>query len=187
MKLFRSGSYATVVSTAALVVALGGTSYAAAKITGADIKDGSIANKDISPAARIVAKSTHNDNPTALTGTTKSVLSLNLKKGSYVVNSKATALGSSASSYASCFLVAPNGTTVDTSWWYAGSGVTGYGTVADQAVLSVGSTGTLQLRCYGGAANLYYKQLTAVKVASITNLTGADVAKSAQHVVVPGR
>jgi hypothetical protein len=179
MKLFRSGSYATVASTAALVVALGGTSYAAVQITSGDIKDGTIQTQDLNQGARVIAKSVHNDNPTAMTGgTTKTVLSMNLKRGKYVVNSKVTALGGGASSYASCFLVSPNGTTIDTSWWYAGSGVTGYGTLADQAVLNVGNTGTLQLRCFGDASNAYYKQLTAVKVASVSNLTGGDVSKA---------
>jgi hypothetical protein len=178
MKLFTQGRYATVASTAALVVALGGTSYAAAQITSADIKDGTIQTQDFNSSAKIVAKSVHNDNATVM-GSTKTVLSLNLTPGKYVVNSKASALGSGGSSYASCFLVSPNGTTIDTSWWYAGSGIDGYGTLADQAVLSIGSTGTLQLRCFGGSSNLYYKQLTAVKVASVTNLTGGDVSKTA--------
>jgi hypothetical protein len=186
MKLFTQGRYATIASTAALVVALGGTSYAAAQITSGDIKDGTIQTRDVNPNSRVIAKNVHNNNGTVMTGSTKTVLSLNLKPGKYAVNSKASSLGGSAGSYTSCFLVHPNGTTVDTSWWYAGSTVSGYGTLADQAVLSVGSTGTLQLRCYGFGSTLYYKQLTAVKVASITNLTGVDVAKApAQHDLAP--
>ncbi len=53
MKLFTHTPYATVASTAALVLALGGTSYAAVKITGADIADGSVTTKDVktSPSA----------------------------------------------------------------------------------------------------------------------------------------
>jgi hypothetical protein len=47
MSLFSQGRYATVVSTAALVVALGGTSYAAVAITGADIKDGTVTTADV--------------------------------------------------------------------------------------------------------------------------------------------
>jgi hypothetical protein len=178
MKLFTQGRYATIASTAALVVALGGTSYAAAQITSGDIKDGTIQNRDVSPAARVVAKNIHNDNGTVMDGSTKTVLAMNLHRGKYVVNSKATALGSANGSYVGCFLVAPNGTTVDNAWWWAGSGETGYGTVSDQAVLSVGSTGTLQLRCSGGNSTVYYKELTAVRVASIANLTGSDVAKA---------
>ena len=40
-------SYASVVSTMALFVALGGTSYAAVAITGRDVKDGSLTGSDL--------------------------------------------------------------------------------------------------------------------------------------------
>jgi hypothetical protein len=181
MKLFTQGRYATVASTAALVVALGGTSYAAAQITSSDIKDGTIQTRDLDSHARIIAKSVHNDNGTAM-GSTKTVLSLNLKPGKYVVESKAVAESGTNSGYASCFLVSPGGATLDTSWWYGGAGY-GYSTLADQAVLSVGTTGTVELRCYGYGTTLAFKKLTAVKVAAVSNLTGTDVSKvSASHV-----
>lgn len=47
MSLFSSARYANVVATLALVVAVGGTSYAAATITGKDVKDGSLTGKDL--------------------------------------------------------------------------------------------------------------------------------------------
>jgi hypothetical protein len=47
VKLFSQGRYATITSTLALVVALGGTSYAAVAITGADIKNGTVTTADI--------------------------------------------------------------------------------------------------------------------------------------------
>jgi len=47
MRLFRSTSYANVTATAALVIALGGTSYAAAMISGADIKNNTVTSADI--------------------------------------------------------------------------------------------------------------------------------------------
>ena len=47
MRIFSSGRYAVVTSTLALVIALGGTSYAAVKITGKDIVDGTVATEDI--------------------------------------------------------------------------------------------------------------------------------------------
>jgi hypothetical protein len=47
MEIFAQGRYATVASTLALVVALGGTSYAAVIVTGADIKDGTVSTKDV--------------------------------------------------------------------------------------------------------------------------------------------
>ncbi|WP_309650646.1 hypothetical protein [Nocardioides sp.] len=40
-------TYSGVVSTVALVVALSGTAYAAATITGADVKDGTLAGRDV--------------------------------------------------------------------------------------------------------------------------------------------
>lgn len=177
MKLFRSGSYAAVASTAALVVALGGTSYAAVQITSGDIKDGTIQTKDISPDARITAKSVHNDNGTAMTGTTKAVLSLNLKKGTYFLDAKSVAESGTNGSYASCSLVSPTSTTLDTAWWYGGAGF-GYGTLADQAVVHLGNAGTVQLRCFGNTSTLAFKRMTAVRIASVSDLTGSDVAKS---------
>lgn len=48
MKRIRSNlSYANVMSTVAVFVALGGSSYAALTITGRDIKDGSLTHRDI--------------------------------------------------------------------------------------------------------------------------------------------
>jgi hypothetical protein len=47
MRIFSGTRYSVVTSTLALVVALGGTSYAAVKITGDDIKDGTITTADI--------------------------------------------------------------------------------------------------------------------------------------------
>ncbi len=47
MKLLTHTRYATVASTAALVIALGGTSYAAVKITGSNIADGTVTTKDV--------------------------------------------------------------------------------------------------------------------------------------------
>ncbi len=47
MKQLTQTRYATVASTAALVIALGGTSYAAVLVTGADIKNGTVQSKDV--------------------------------------------------------------------------------------------------------------------------------------------
>ncbi len=43
----RRPTYANVVATLALVVALGGTSYAAVQVTGKDVKNGSLSGKDV--------------------------------------------------------------------------------------------------------------------------------------------
>lgn len=179
MKLFASSRYAAVASTAALVVALGGTSYAASQITSSDIKDGTIQAKDLSKPAKIAAKSVHNDNGTTMGGTTKTVLSVNVKPGKYVVDAKSVAFYSNTGGYASCAIIAPNGNTVDTSWWYAGSGGQGYGTLANQAVFSTGSTGTVQLNCFGSNSTLYYKKLTVMNVHTLADLAGPNVSKTA--------
>jgi hypothetical protein len=179
MKLFNSGRYAAIASTAALVVALGGTSYAAAQITSGDIKDGTIATKDLAKKTKIGVKSAHNDNGTSMDGTTKTVLSVNVKPGKYVVDAKAVAFYTANGAYASCAIIAPNGNTVDTSWWYAGSAGQGYGTLANQAVFSTSSTGTVQLNCYGGSSTLYYKKLTVMNVHTLADLTGPNVSKAA--------
>lgn len=47
MKLVTQGRYATIASSLALVVALGGTSYAAVVITGHDIKNGTVTTADV--------------------------------------------------------------------------------------------------------------------------------------------
>ncbi len=180
MKIISANRYATVASTAALVVALGGTSYAAAQITSSDIKDHTIQVKDIATKAQVTAKSVHNDSGTAMTGATKTVLQLNLPAGKYVVNAKAVAESGTNGAYASCFLVAPNGNTLDTSWWFGGA-TYGYGTLSNQAVISLGGTATVQLRCFGSSSGVYEKHLTALRVASFSNLTGPDVAKVPEH------
>jgi hypothetical protein len=43
----RHLSYANVMATAAVFIALGGSSYAALKITGADVRNGSLSNRDL--------------------------------------------------------------------------------------------------------------------------------------------
>lgn len=174
MKLFRSGSYATVASTAALVVALGGTSYAAAQMTGADIKDGTIQTQDLNPSARTLVKQVHNDTYTAL-GSTKTVLSMNLKPGSYLLGAK-TNIYVSSGGYGECWLTGPTGTTLDYAWYYTPSS-SGDGEVVNSAVVSLNNTGTIQLNCYGSNADADAKVLTATRVASVSDLTGPSVSK----------
>lgn len=55
-RTFRTTRYANVTATLALFVALGGTSYAAVTITGADIEDASIKSADLAQAAVTSAK-----------------------------------------------------------------------------------------------------------------------------------
>ena len=49
--LRRRLSYANVIATLALFIALGGSSYAAIKVTGANVKDGSLTGKDVRDAS----------------------------------------------------------------------------------------------------------------------------------------
>ena len=185
MKLFTSSRYAAVASTAALVVALGGTSYAASQIGGNDIRNGSVGKADLAKSAQVTVKQIRNDNGTAMDGNTKTVLSVNVKKGSYLLTSKVNVYASS-NGYAECWLTAPNGTTLDYGYFYAPS--SGYGQVTNTSVISPGHTGTIQLNCVGSSSSLDGKKLIVTKVASVSNLIGANVSKSAPHrQVTPGR
>ena len=47
MRMFSSGRYAAVTSTLALVVSLGGVSYAAVVVTGDNIQVGTVTTKDV--------------------------------------------------------------------------------------------------------------------------------------------
>src|SRR5690242_6305020 len=157
MKLFTSGRYATVASTFALVVALGGTSYAAAQITSNNIKDGTIQTKDLSLGARTQVHQVHNDNGTTMDGSAKTVLSIHLKPGTFALSSKVQALYNSTSPFVNCSLVGPGGS-LDTAYWYD-SGIAGYGEVVNQAVFSTTSATNVQLNCSGSNASVYYKKL----------------------------
>ena len=94
-------------------------------------------------------KSVHNDNGTSMDGSTKTVLSINVKPGKYVVNAKAVAFYANTGAYAElrdhrAERQHPRHVLVVRR--RAGQG---YGTLANQAVFSVGSTGTVQLNCFG--------------------------------------
>jgi hypothetical protein len=185
MRFFRRGSYATVASTAALVVALGGTSYAAVQITSADIKDGTIQTKDVNPSARTTVKQIRNDNATAMDGSTKTVLTTNVGPGHYLVSSKVLGAYTTTSPFVECWLTGPGGATLDINYWYL-PGAAGYGGITNQAVFSTTSATTVQLNCAGSNANVYYKKMDITRVASVADLTGANVAKAPlTHPLVP--
>jgi hypothetical protein len=177
MKVFRSGSYAMVASTAALVVALGGTSYAAAQITSSDIKDGTIQTKDVNPTARTTVKQVRNDNTTTMDSTTKTVLTANVGAGSFLVTSKVAAYSTTTSPYVDCWLTGPGGNTLDYSEWYL-SGQEGYATISNQGVFTTNNATTVQLNCYGYNSAVYSKKLDITRVASVADLTGANVSKA---------
>jgi hypothetical protein len=169
MKLFRSGSYAAVASTAALVVALGGTSYAAGQMTSS--ADG--ASKATVPAAKQV----FNNNGTAVTNSAKTVLTMHLTPGNWMVFSKATAYYSGSSPYVYCELTGPGGNTVDSGAWYDPN--YGYSNVANQAAFHLKHNVTVQLNCSGQNVSLYNKKIDAFQVPSLSNVLGSNVSKVA--------
>jgi len=177
MKLFTSSRYAAVASTAALVVALGGTSYAAAQITSSDIKDGTIQTRDLSVGARAQVHQVHNDNGTLMDGSDKTVLSIHVGKGSFALTSKVQAFYNAASPFVNCSLVGPSGT-LDTAYWYAG-GIAAYGEVVNQAVVKTTSPTNIQLNCNGSSASIYDKKLQAIRVAVSSDSLAPNVAKTA--------
>jgi hypothetical protein len=181
MKLFTTGRYASIASTAALVVALGGTSYAASQISGHDIVNGSVGKADLARSAQTTVKEIHNDTYTGLDGSTKTVLSLNLKPGNYLLGGKVN-IYSNSGGYGYCWLQGPGGATLD--YGYSYSSGDGDGEVVTTSVVRVAHTGTVQLNCEGSGASADEKKLTATQVASVVNLTGANVAKvAAPHTV----
>lgn len=226
MKLFRPTSYANVASTAALVLALGGTSYAAVAITGADIKNGTVTTQDLKndnvgsvdirngtltlsdisatataalqgatgpagpagpagptgatgpqgPIGPSNAYSVYNDNPTVM-GVSKMVLALNVPAGAYVVNSKAYAVRTTTTgtSYARCVLA--GGGSEDQVGQDMPEISFAYGSLANQMVFESASPATVTLTCNGTQANLSWKKITAIKVGTLSNVAGANVAK----------
>jgi hypothetical protein len=224
MKLFTSGRYAAVASTLALVVAVGGTSYAAVKITGAsiqnntvttkDIKDKTLKVKDLSPGAKSTLKgatgpagpagatgatgqpgangaqgpvgpsnvySVWNDSSTVLGGS-KTVLSQSLQPGAYWVSSKVWAYSTSTvTPYMHCTLsaqaIASDQTGVDLPTTFLGT----WGNVSNQIVFTAAAPVNVTLSCYGFNANAVWKKMTAVKVGTVTNVAGPNVAKPAEE------
>jgi hypothetical protein len=195
MKLFTQGRYAAVASTAALVVALGGTSYAAGLITGQDIKNGTVTGADIHDHSLQVADlskaakndltahvhSTFNDADTAMTTATKTVLTLAVPKGSYLAYSKAWAVRNGAAgtnSWARCHLNAP-GATDGVAADLPDDGFSE--SLANQVVFTTPHAAAITMTCEGTTnALVRWKKITAVRLASVVNTPGANVARTAR-------
>jgi hypothetical protein len=200
VKIFTQGRYATVASTTALVVALGGTSYAAIKITGHDIKNGTVSTKDVknhnlrlkdfSSSAKAGLHgatgpagpqgiqgasgpsnvySVHNDDGTALTSSSKTVLSQPVPAGSYVVNSKAMLL--LPTGRARCVLSAVGQLDVNETDTSADESSA---SVANQLAFTTATATSVNLDCTGTGA-LFFKKLTAIKVGSLSDTQGPVV------------
>jgi hypothetical protein len=192
MKLFTQGRYATVASTAALVVALGGTSYAAGLVTGQQIKDGTVTSadikdhtlqtKDLSHSAKNAltahVHSTFNDSTTAMTGTTKTVLTMPVPPGSYLAYSKAWAVRATGTTnaWARCHLNAP-GATDGVAADLPDDGFSE--SLANQIVFTTAHVANVTLTCEGTTnAQVQWKKVTAVKLTSVVNTPGANVART---------
>jgi hypothetical protein len=122
-----------------------------------------------------------NDNSTVLAVGYKTVLTLPLQPGSYVVYSKAfghrTAPGTA---YVDCKL--SFGTT---AWDVSGADEpdvgSAYSNVSNQIVFNAPAAGNAMLECRGFQSYIDWKKMTAIKVGSVTNTAGPNVAKPAQE------
>lgn len=191
MRLFSHGRYATVASTAALVVALAGTSYAAGVVTGKDIKDNTVTTKDVknktlkvkdlSPGARedlagaagpagptgpvgpSSVFSVFNNFQTATGNIPKTVLSLALAPGSYAVSSKALGYATGANAFIECWL---EGSVADFSS-VTFPAVDARAMLTNQIAFTSTVPSTVSLYCRGDAATMTHKKVTAIKVGSV--------------------
>jgi hypothetical protein len=195
MKLFTHGRYATVASTAALVVALGGTSYAAGLVTGQQIKDGtvtgadvknhSLQTKDLSKSAKkdltSHVHSTFNDAATAMGAGTKTVLTLPVPAGSYLAYGKVWAERTTATGtnvWARCHLNAP-GATDGVAADLPDDGFSE--SLATQIVFTTAHVTNVTMTCEGTAgASVMWKKVTAVRLASVVNTPNPNVARTAR-------
>jgi len=190
MRLFRKGSYANITATAALVVALGGTSYAAGLITSAqikngtvasiDVKNGTLSNKDLSPKARTAAYSTFHDSGVAITnqvsGQDPTVLSLNVPAGSYVFQATTYLWNSGGAAVLARCILRAGGDFDDkrTALEAAAAANANYAVVASQVVHTFTSPGVAKFSCYtfGITATANQTKLTAIRVANLSNAAG---------------
>ena len=123
-----------------------------------------------------------NDNATVL-GAAKTVLSQTLQPGAYWVSSKVWAYSTSTvTPYMSCALtttpvLATDQTGVDIAPTFSGT----WGNVSNQIVFTAAAPVTVKLNCSGVNANAVWKKMTAIKVGSVTNTAGPNVAKPAQE------
>lgn len=190
MRLFRKGSYANVTATAALVVALGGTSYAAGLITSAqiknntvasiDVKDRTLKTKDLAPKARTAAYASYHDAgrsiSTQVSGQDPVILSLNVPAGSYAFNAS-TYINNTADSPVLIRCILRAGADFDDKRHLVMADLPGgadYATVASQVVHTFNAPGTVTFSCYsfGNAATATSTKITGIRVASLTNTAG---------------
>ena len=200
MKLITQGRYATVTSTLALLVALGGTTYAAATISGKDIKNNSVSGKDIKDSSldgkdlkdnsvssadlatstktafSTEARDVNTESETALTAGNQVILSLSLPAGKYVVQAKVLLerLNVGGVSNGSCYLFRG-----DTNFDFAGADAPDQlGArlmIVNMGTVSATQPTTVSLRCQGANAKINNKRLIALKVGNVIQTAGPTV------------
>jgi hypothetical protein len=189
MTFTRNGRYLVAGSVLVLVAGLGGATYAAAQITGADIKDGTVTTadvhnhtlkfKDLSNAATLRLKGntgargpsdayavSHTDD-VDLTGTFTTVVSLDLPAGLYVASVTGTLFEASASDVAFGDCVLQDGSALGQSAATLPAGGQQYATLAAQVVLNTADASTLDFNCSGTNAGVNTIVLTAVRVGAL--------------------
>jgi hypothetical protein len=106
----------------------------------------------------------------------KVVLTLPLQPGAYVVNSKATGRRSNTGGYSYADCVLAGGGASD----YAGQDAPDVAStelsLSNQMVITPAVPVNVTLTCGGALLNLTWKKITAIKVGSVTNTAGANVA-----------
>jgi hypothetical protein len=122
-----------------------------------------------------------NDNPTTLTAAYKTVLSVPVQPGSYVAYSKVfghrTAPGLA---YVYCKL-AFGAAAFDITGADEPDIASAYSNVNNQIVFNAPAAGNVTLECLGFQSYIDWKKVTVIKVGSVTNTPGANVAKPAQE------
>jgi Collagen triple helix repeat (20 copies) len=230
MEVFTQGRYASVASTLALVVALGGTSYAALAVTGhdiqnntvttKDIKDKTLKVKDLSPNAKKHLKgatgpagaigaigatgatgatgaigatgatgatgpigpsgafSVFNNNATAGSNATKTLLTMTVQPGSYFAYAKAFGhrINTGVVAYHNCSLLL-GVTILDSTGADVVDVSSAYSNTSNTALFTTAVAATLHLDCYiDSDVYVNFKKLTVIKVGSVTSTAGPDVA-----------
>lgn len=180
----RAPTPALIISVVALLVALGGTGYAAFSLPKNSVGTKQLKKKAVTPA-KIAPKTIAlfkgqrgNPGQQGIQGpigpsngyfaqTISSPVSLPVPAGNYVIYGQGFVANTAASSVqASCFLSA-NGTAVSAQ--NGANGVTippfpGNGEVSDEGVAHLTAAGNLENTCNGGGGSIFSDAITAIKV-----------------------
>jgi len=192
---FRKGSFATVTAVTALVIAMGGTGYAASLITSKQIKNGTIKGVDIHaatiPSSKLApgtipapyggtsAYSTFHDAAVSIQnqvgGVDATVISLNVPAGSYVFDATTWLENGATPVLVRCTLAAGGDSDLKRPLLEAnGGGAASSQSVALQVVHTFAAPGTAKLMCwsFGAATTVNNTKLTAIAVDHLSNVAG---------------